>query len=202
VRAEDIHLNLGAFEPRSVVNGPGERCVLWVQGCARRCPGCVNQPFHSFRLCHAVSVDRLARHILALNGIEGVTFTGGEPMHQARALAMLAERVQAAGRTVVCYTGDTLEALRSNGAPWRDRLLCLTDILIDGPYIQEQAGNFLWRGSRNQRIRFLTDAYRHLADTLDTGNAQVGLAADARGFTITGTWPREFFERLEEKLGS
>jgi hypothetical protein len=38
-------LRCGAFEPRSLVNGPGVRAVLWVQGCGRRCPGCFNPDF-------------------------------------------------------------------------------------------------------------------------------------------------------------
>ena len=28
--------------PRSTVNGPGERAVVWFQGCDLRCPGCWN----------------------------------------------------------------------------------------------------------------------------------------------------------------
>ena len=38
-------LRVGAFEPRSLVNGPGARAVLWVQGCGRRCAGCFNPEF-------------------------------------------------------------------------------------------------------------------------------------------------------------
>ena len=34
--------------PRSAVNGPGERVVVWFQGCDLRCPGCWNPSSHAF----------------------------------------------------------------------------------------------------------------------------------------------------------
>jgi hypothetical protein len=34
--------------PRSAVNGPGERVVLWLQGCDLRCRGCWNPSSHAF----------------------------------------------------------------------------------------------------------------------------------------------------------
>ncbi len=35
--------------PRSAVNdGPGERVVIWFQGCDLRCPGCWNPSSHAF----------------------------------------------------------------------------------------------------------------------------------------------------------
>ncbi len=37
-----------------------------------------------------------------------------------------------------------------------------SDILVDGEYIEEQACDLLWRGSRNQHIYFLSERYRHL----------------------------------------
>ena len=36
-----IHLS-GDLEHDSIVNGPGLRAVLWVQGCRQHCPGCQN----------------------------------------------------------------------------------------------------------------------------------------------------------------
>ncbi|PSN14309.1 hypothetical protein C7271_21790, partial [filamentous cyanobacterium CCP5] len=36
------HLNIMGYVDRSEVNGPGQRAVVWVQGCLRACPGCFN----------------------------------------------------------------------------------------------------------------------------------------------------------------
>jgi len=40
-------LNLYHYEPLSLVNGPGKRAVVWVQGCTLGCPGCFNPQTHS-----------------------------------------------------------------------------------------------------------------------------------------------------------
>ena len=71
------------------------------------------------------------------------------------------ERVRAAypvesGKTIWCYTGDTLDALMPGGAhrtDVTDRLLACIDILVDGPLVQDLHDISLrFRGSSNQRI--------------------------------------------------
>ena len=98
-------LNLHEFIPRSRANGPGERAVVWVQGCPRKCPGCFNPATQAFVDRELVSVDELESQILAQEGIDGVTFSGGEPFAQAGQLAELAKRLQERGLTVVCTPG-------------------------------------------------------------------------------------------------
>ena len=83
-------LNLAGFLARSGVNGPGIRAVVWVQGCPFRCKGCFNERFQPFSPATGIPVDTLAGTILALPGIDGVTFSGGEPFAQAGPLAELA----------------------------------------------------------------------------------------------------------------
>lgn len=144
------------------------------------------------------SVDWLAGKILEVPGIEGVTYTGGEPMAQARSLVALSERVKRAGLTVVCYSGYTLEALRGRGNAAIDRLLGMTDILIDGPYVRKKAAILRWRGSSNQRVHFLTDTYRSLGP--DAREAEMELRVGAGTLTATGVWPEGFVERLTRLL--
>ena len=193
-------LNLGAWEERSRVNGPGERFVLWVQGCPLLCPGCVNEDYLPFAERHVVRVEEMADHILAVPGIEGVTYTGGEPTAQAHALALLSRRVRSAGLSVVCYTGYTIEAIRERRDPWVEQLVGCVDILIDGPYAREQAASLLWRGSRNQRLLFLTDRYRHLASELEGRPAEVEFTLRPGRLTVTGTWPEGLLDRLKKHL--
>ena len=196
-----IHLNVGAWQERSVANGPGERFVLWLQGCPVLCPGCFNEELLPFVPRHLITVEAMADRILAVPSIEGVTYTGGEPTVQAQGLALLSERLRACGLTVVCYTGYTLEALQARHDLWIDRLLSEVDVLIDGPFVRDQGTNLLWRGSSNQRVRFLTDVYRHLAGDVDCSPAQVEFAIGSKEFLTTGTWPQGFLERLREVLG-
>ncbi|MCA9706513.1 MAG: radical SAM protein [Myxococcales bacterium] len=84
-----MRLNLARTLPKSAANGPGERFVVWVQGCPLACPGCWNPDTWSFAPRRVVEVAAMAEEILAVSGIEGVTFTGGEPFMQAHALAAL-----------------------------------------------------------------------------------------------------------------
>jgi len=42
----DILLNIADIRHKSDVNGPGIRSVVWVQGCRRNCPGCINPHTH------------------------------------------------------------------------------------------------------------------------------------------------------------
>jgi anaerobic ribonucleoside-triphosphate reductase activating protein len=145
-------LNLAGFLPRSEVNGPGIRAVVWVQGCPFRCEGCFNEHFQPFSPATVIPADNLADIILALPGIDGVTFSGGEPFAQAGPLAALGERLRRAGLTVVTYSGYTTEQLaRGNDTAW-PLLLSVSDLLITGPFIAELAAADPLKGSSNQQV--------------------------------------------------
>lgn len=196
-----IYLNVGACQERSVANGPGERFVLWLQGCPLLCPGCFNEDLLPIVPRDLIEVGEMAEKILAVPGIAGVTYTGGEPTIQAQGLTLLSERLRAGGLTVVSYTGYTLEALQARHDPRIGRFLTGVDLLIDGPFVRDKAANLLWRGSSNQRVHFLTDVYRPLAGEVDDSPAQVEFTIGCEGFLTTGTWPQGFLERLCEVLG-
>jgi len=152
-----LQVNLHSFIPRSRANGPGERAVVWVQGCPRRCEGCFNPGSQPFGMGLKVFVDDLELDILQIrNSIDGVTFSGGEPFAQAKALAELAKRLQKSGLSVVCYTGYTLKELRAGNREDWNALLEQIDLLIDGPFIQSEQCREPYRGSANQKLHFLS----------------------------------------------
>jgi anaerobic ribonucleoside-triphosphate reductase activating protein len=155
---------------RCEVLGPGVRAVIWVQGCPLRCPGCIAPEALGFEGGTARSVTGLAGWLGALPGIEGVTFSGGEPFAQAEALALLLDEVRLArpGLTAMAYSGLTLAALRRGTAAQRG-LLERLDLLVDGPYQRAKHGDLRWRGSSNQRLIPLTDRYRDVLSQPDTG---------------------------------
>ena len=138
--------------------GPGTRAAIWVQGCNLHCPGCISPDWIPFkpalRLTPGQVVDKLS-----LDEITGLTFSGGEPMEQALALAEVVRLArQRRDLDVICFTGYRYEKLlkkpANSGVP---DLLELVDVLIDGPYIREQNDSVGLRGSKNQRIIYLTD---------------------------------------------
>lgn len=140
--------------------GPGRRYAIWVQGCPLRCKGCCNPELLPFRGGQADTAAALLERILATPDIEGISLLGGEPTSQADALAAVCEGVQAAGLTVMLYTGFTLDALRQREDPSIDRLLAACDLAVDGPYDRTQPDDTRrWIGSTNQGLHFLSDAY-------------------------------------------
>ncbi|GAB1543738.1 4Fe-4S single cluster domain-containing protein [Scytonema sp. NUACC21] len=150
-------LNIASWLPRSRANGPGTRMVLWVQGCPFRCPGCQNPDFLEFRPNQIISVDRAWEVFQQIPDLSGISFSGGEPFAQAVALSELAKRVQATGKTVVCWSGYRLEQLQQGKVQGAIALLKHVDLLIDGLFIQQQAANLELRGSQNQRLHFLSE---------------------------------------------
>lgn len=82
----------------------------------------------------------------------GVTFSGGEPFSQAEGFAVLARLLKQNGYEVASYSGFTFEQL-IHGTKEQQDLLKSIDVLIDGPYRQEERSLTLsFRGSKNQRI--------------------------------------------------
>jgi len=82
-------MQLHAIMPCSLVNGPGRRTVVWFQGCELHCAGCWNKSTHSRYAGVPVTLSELVSRILEARHqyrIEGVTFSGGEPIHQIESL--------------------------------------------------------------------------------------------------------------------
>ncbi len=148
-------LRLAGIVNESVVDGPGLRTVIFVQGCPHHCPGCHNPETWPADGGYETSVDEVWGKIKDRRLLRGVTFSGGEPFLQAGPLAILAEKIKQHGWDLMIYTGYTWEELneRRRLDAGTDRLLALGDILVDGPFIQEEKDlTLLFRGSRNQRL--------------------------------------------------
>lgn len=158
-------IQVAGLQDDSIVDGPGFRFVVFTQGCPHRCPGCHNPQTHPFEGGETADTDEILERIRSNPLLKGVTFSGGEPFCQPGPLAHLARQVHAMGRDVACYTGYTLEQLleKQEGDPQIRALLEQVDLLIDGPFLQEQKDlTLLFRGSANQRLI-------RLQPTLETG---------------------------------
>ncbi len=148
-------------EAEITVLGPGQRAVIWLQGCPHRCRGCIIPESWPVDEGLEATCDEICDWLLRCKGIEGITFSGGEPMLQARALNNVLESVLAKRNLgVVLYTGYRFEWLQEQAAPEQLRLLSKIDLLIDGLYEREQHADLLWRGSLNQRLLPLSDRYK------------------------------------------
>lgn len=138
----------------SIVDGPGLRFTVFVQGCPHDCPGCHNPQTHDFAGGRDTTTEEILERIKSNPLLDGVTFSGGEPFCQAKALAELGKEIKQLGLNLITYTGYTFEYLyahrEENGIC---ELLSVTDWLIDGPFVDALRSLELhFRGSANQRI--------------------------------------------------
>jgi len=84
---------------------------------------------------------------------DGVTILGGEPFLQPEGLLALIQSLKRRDQHITLYTGYTLEDLANRNDRTIRRILELTDILIDGPFVKELSDNASeWVGSTNQRV--------------------------------------------------
>ncbi|MCI1966076.1 MAG: anaerobic ribonucleoside-triphosphate reductase activating protein [Oscillospiraceae bacterium] len=154
-------LRVCGIEPESIVDGKGIRFVVFVQGCPHHCPGCHNPQSHPFEGGTVMKTDELFHRIRENPLLKGVTFSGGEPFCQPGPLAELADFVHGAGLDVTTYTGYLYENLLAMPDCGVQALLQGTDVLVDGPFLQQQKDLTLrFRGSRNQRVMNLNETRR------------------------------------------
>lgn len=201
---EPTELQVADIQDYSYVAGPGRRCVIWLAGCHRRCPGCFQPQFFSFSAGRRYQIDELAEHILGISGIDGVTFSGGEPFEQSVALANVCRILKArSDLSLLSYSGYRLEWLRDKSQQHRDFLETL-DIIIDGEYRENEAGSYLWRGSRNQRVIYLKGGNDdQLRDSVKVGQQEIQVTVTSSRVVLTG-FPdeqssREFQAALERR---
>ncbi|MBQ2614210.1 MAG: anaerobic ribonucleoside-triphosphate reductase activating protein [Clostridia bacterium] len=148
-------LRISGIVPESIVDGPGIRYTVFVQGCPHHCEGCHNPQTHDFDGGRVVSLDGILAEIKKNPLLSGVTFSGGEPFCQPEALTELGKEIKALNLNLVCYSGFTFEELLKLGEknPAILELLKLTDILIDGKFVLAEKSLMLkFRGSKNQRV--------------------------------------------------
>ena len=157
----ELLLNVASTMARSRANGPGIRAVVWVQGCTIGCSGCYNEFTHPHKIESLYTPSEVAKWILSIDGIDGVTFSGGEPFEQAKAvLQVIKEIKQEKQLDVFVFSGYTYAKLVSSTDNNVNQLLNSIDILSSGPYVQKlRDDSLLWRGSTNQELHYLSDKY-------------------------------------------
>lgn len=148
-----MKIQLFGLADDSIVDGPGVRYTVFVQGCPHHCPDCHNPASHDFQGGTAADTQQILQALQANPLLDGLTLSGGEPMCQPEACRELAEKAHDRGLNVWCYTGYTLEALLKENHPARMALLRQVDVLVDGRFEKAQKSlSLLYRGSGNQRL--------------------------------------------------
>ena len=190
----------------SSVNGPGNRAVIFFQGCSLRCAGCHNPKTHKPGLGAWESMHDLVAWIKERQGIEGVTFSGGEPLEQlddGLDLLVYSIRTDRPDLSIGLFTGYSEEELEagnfkwtvgSNGcAPkckkadgWR-WLRTKLDWAVMGRYNQLQRSAEPMLASANQKLLLFSDRYAP-ADFAEQ-RVELIILGETGGAVITGFPP-------------
>lgn len=180
--------------------GPGRRSVVWVQGCTIHCAGCI-VPESWGAGGRLVDPEQLADEVLVDPEVH-LTVSGGEPTEQAAAVARLLAAARARQRTTWVYTGRTLDDLVEEGNDDVLTMLALTDVLVDGPFVESDAGGVGYRGSRNQRIIRLTEAIDESAAMAGRpGKIELRLSGDD-SLTLIGIPEPGLMAELRDRLAA
>jgi anaerobic ribonucleoside-triphosphate reductase activating protein len=196
----DADLVVARVVARTRAEGPGERTAVWVQGCSIRCPGCFNPHLWGFRGGTVRTPQEIIDAVVAA-GTEGITLLGGEPFDQAAPLASVAAGIQAAGLSVMTFTGYTMAQLTTGARRDAAALLDHTDLLAAGPFVGGQIDTGRpWVGSTNQEFVPLTlvgaDMMRRLPGTPD----RLEVVVDTTGRAAVNGWAE--LDALDQLLGT
>ena len=126
-----------SFQSLGTVDGPGVRCVVFLQGCPLRCVCCHNPDTWRMTDGTLTDVEELMKKILRcrmyFGPTGGVTLSGGEPLLQAEFARALFTR---------CKQEGLHTALDTSGCEWNpavEALLQVTDlVLLDHKYATEE----------------------------------------------------------------
>jgi len=136
-----------------MLNGSGLRVVLWVSGCNHHCPGCHN-PI-TWDAEDGLDFDETAKEELFAElrkeYISGITFSGGDPLHEKNLMEItaLAEEIKERfpDKNIWLYTGAMYEDIE------KLPVFACVDVCVDGEFIEKEMDpKLLWKGSKNQRV--------------------------------------------------
>jgi len=140
----------------SKVNGPGNRFVLWTQGCSKGCSECFNPETWSNAIYKEFSPIELFELIKNFE-VDGITISGGDPLEQEDELLELLMLLSTMRlrKGVILFSGFTRAEISSNII--REKCLSYIDVLIDGRYEKNLKVDFSLKGSSNQEFYFFSN---------------------------------------------
>ena len=156
-------MNYAEIKYCDIANGLGCRTVLFVSGCRNACKGCFQPQTWAFDYGNEFD-EKVQKEILdslAPAYVQGLTLLGGEPFEEENQKDLLPfvrkVKERYPKKNIWAFTGYIYDKdLIPGGRKYTedtDELLSLIDILVDGPFKEEEKDITLkFRGSRNQRV--------------------------------------------------
>lgn len=129
---------------KSVVDGPGIRTVLFLQGCNRKCDECHNPSTWDIENGKKIEVADLIKELNEKCINRKLTISGGEPLLQYSAVLELVKSL--IDFNIVLYTGFKFDDVLPE-------ILQYLDYIKVGPYIKEESTTVIpYIGSKNQKF--------------------------------------------------
>lgn len=164
-------IRLAGIEYDSIVDGPGLRTAIFVQGCGHQCKGCHNPQTWDFTKGTEYSVDSIIKKIQKNAINKNITLTGGDPLYQWNDVSPLVRKLKFDGYNFMLYTGYTVDDILH---PLKAKIVDTVvdekvfyafindiDLVCTDPFIETEKNLSLpFMGSNNQHIgKFI---YRHI----------------------------------------
>lgn len=165
-------IRLAGFEKESMVDGPGIRNVIFLQGCANHCPSCHNpetwDPTGGTEYQMEDVLQLLEQWKQENPLLDGITFSGGDPLFFLSGFKLDYQRMHNVFRlvekahqlfngNVILYTGYGITRILSSACfreqPECRKIIYLSRYLITEPFEQHfRSVELSFRGSSNQHI--------------------------------------------------
>ena len=196
-KSSPTQLNVANITSSTHALGPGERAVVWVQGCPFHCSGCIAPEWIPQIPAQLMSPEQIVEKLLRHPSVTGLTFSGGEPMLQAAGLAHVARLARSYRKlNIICFTGFRYKDLiKESGTSEIHDLLKEVDVLIDGNYVKSRNSGKGLRGSDNQHIIHLTDNLKNY--DLENDHRQMEVQIRSGEITFVGIPPLPVGEALD-----
>jgi len=172
-------------------NGPGTRFAIYFQGCKFGCKHCINPQTHDLEKGTITTTEKVLNQIERIhNHIEGITFTGGEPLLQKEAVITIAEKVKSWNLTTLLSTGFEFEELCLDPS-FFSTLKNNCDVIIAGRYHHEERIGTGMLGSSNKRILLNSKIYT-IDDIVTPFKMEIGFTKN--GIRAAGTGIHSIFD--------
>lgn len=186
--------------------GFGVRVGIWLQGCTIGCLGCVSRDTWPTVESSCTTVRSITDTVNThLDGLDGVTISGGEPTDQPAGLQELLTGLRdliGPDRDILVYTGRSL----SEACGRVPALRAVADVVISEPFVAGLADDSALRGSSNQVVSPMSSlgTQRYPADGVEDAYAdqrhQIGIHVDEGTLRLVGIPRRGDMARLSRRL--